>query len=343
MAKRRQKALKWGTWSEERLLDMRLCDLGLRLEGSWIEECIEQLYEELDAKGLRFRPHCWLSDEWFCPDGVPGIAIPFFLLHPRLRRLENKFMREVEGGTRSSCMKLLRHETGHAITNAYLFHRKSAWRKHFGKSSQKYPEMYLPNPHSKRFVIHLDNWYAQSHPHEDWAETFAVWLTPRSDWRIGYRGWSALKKLEYVDKVMQDIQGEKPYVRSRWQPRTLRTLRTTLGDYYQKKRAYYGIEAPNVYDNELLKLFSNKDADKRNEYASDYIARMRPELLEIVSRWTSIYRYRINQVIQDMITRCDKLGLHVPNGNKKMKTETVACLTMLVMSFLYNKRFHIVV
>jgi hypothetical protein len=343
MPTRKRKKFPWATWPEKKLLDTRLCDLGLQIEGTWIEECLEQLYEELAAKELAFRPHCWVSDEWFCPDGVPGFAIPFFLLHPRLRRLERHMMRELEGATHSTCMKLMRHETGHAVANAYLVHRKRSWGKHFGKSSQKYPETYLPNPNSKRFVIHLDNWYAQSHPHEDWAETFAVWLTPRSDWRIGYRGWSALRKLEYVDKVMHEIAGCKPQVRSRWQPRTLRTLRITLAEYYEKKKAYYGIGEPDVYDDELRKLFSDKYADRKNERGADYIQRVKPEVVEIVSRWTSIYRYRVNQVIQDMISRCDTLNLHVPADTRRMKLETVACLTMLVMSFLYNKRFHIVV
>jgi len=343
MPTRRTRSPKWAKWPEEKLLDLRLCDLGVKIEGSWIEDCIEQLYDELEARGFRFRPHFWLSDEWFCPDGVPGIAIPFFLLHPRLRRLERRYMRDVEGHTRSTCMKLLRHETGHAIANAYLVHRKSSWRKHFGLASQKYPQTYLPNPYSKRFVINLDNWYAQSHPHEDWAETFAVWLRPRSDWRIAYRGWSALKKLEFVDKLMEEIRDRKMLVWSRWQPRSLRTLRITLREYYEKKRAYYGIEDPDVYDDELRKLFSDSEDDGHNERASDYIQRVKPEVLEIVSRWTSIYRYRIKQVIQDMIDRCDRLDLHVPNNHKKMKLELVACLTMLVMSFLYNKRFHVVV
>lgn len=339
----KSKSFKWAKWSDDKLLTVRLCDLGLRLEGSWIQDCIDQLYEELSAKGLDFRPHCWLSDEWFCPDGVPGIAIPFFLLHPRLRRLERRFMREIEGNTRSSCMKLLRHETGHAIANAYLVHRRRSWVKHFGRSSEKYPQTYLPNPYSKRFVVNLDNWYAQSHPHEDWAETFAVWLKPRSDWRIAYRGWSALKKLEYVDGLMDELRGTRQLVRSRWQPRSLRTLRDTLQGYYDKKRSYYGIEEPDIYDNELRKLFSDGAPDKDNEAAADYIERSKPEVIEIVARWTSIYRYRIDQVIQDMQYRCDKLGLHVRSDHRKMKLELIACVTMLVMNFLYNKRFHIVV
>ncbi len=195
----------WVSWSRQKLLDTRICDLDLRIEDSELEARIRQLRKELRNQGFVFRPHFWLSEEWYSPDGVPGVGIPFFLAHPRLKSLENERMLEVEGGTRDWCMKLLRHETGHAVVNAYQLHRRRSWQQHFGKSSVKYPDSYLPRPYSKRFVIHLDNWYAQSHPDEDWAETFAVWLTPRFDWRARYRGWPALKKLEYIDTLMNEI------------------------------------------------------------------------------------------------------------------------------------------
>jgi hypothetical protein len=184
---------RWTDWDEDRLLDMRIRDLGLTIAGTWLEERVHRLYAELQAKDLRIRPHCWLSEEWFSPDGVPGIAIPFFLAHPRLKRLERKFILDVEGGTPAKCMRLLRHEAGHAIDHAFQLHRRRSWRRIFGLSSQPYPEYYRPKPASRRYVVHLDNWYAQAHPDEDFAETFAIWLTPGSRWRDRYRGWSALR------------------------------------------------------------------------------------------------------------------------------------------------------
>ena len=114
----RKRQPKWADWPDEKLLDLKICDLGVRLEGTRLEQRIEQIYDELAEKGLRFRPHCWLSDEWFTPDGIPGVAIPFYLAHPRLERLEKKQMLEVEGGNRAWCMRILRHEAGHAIDNA---------------------------------------------------------------------------------------------------------------------------------------------------------------------------------------------------------------------------------
>ena len=58
-------------------------------------------------------------------------------------------------------------------------------------------------------MLNLANWYAQSHPIEDFAETFAVWLRPGSRWRSRYADWPALRKLEYVDALMQEVD-EQP-------------------------------------------------------------------------------------------------------------------------------------
>jgi len=151
----------WEKCSTQELLDWRLCDLGVELEGSWLEYPIERLYLELEARNLRVRPHCWLSEEWFSPDGVPGIAIPFYLAHPRLKRLERSQILEVEGGTQSECIRLLRHEAGHAIQHAFRLHRRKKWRSVFGSSTEPYPDYYRPNPGSRRYVVHLPYWYAQ--------------------------------------------------------------------------------------------------------------------------------------------------------------------------------------
>ena len=151
-----------------------------------------------------------MSEEWFSPDGIPGIAIPFYLAHPRLQRLERRLMREVEGGNDKWLMRILRHETGHAIDTAFGLRRRKSWRDTFGKASRRYPSRYSPRPASRRFVLHLGHWYAQSHPTEDFAETFAVWLPRYSRWRSQYAGWPALRKLEYVDETMRNLRASAP-------------------------------------------------------------------------------------------------------------------------------------
>ena len=163
-------------------------------------------------RGIRFRPHCWLAQEWFSPDGIPGIAIPFYLAHRRLMSIERRFMREVEGGNRNWLMRILRHEAGHAIDSAYRLRRRSRWRAVFGPASLPYPDTYRPRPGSRRFVQHLGAWYAQAHPTEDFAETFAVWLKPHSPWRREYRGLAGVRKAG----IHRRARAAKSASRSRW-------------------------------------------------------------------------------------------------------------------------------
>jgi len=332
----------WIHWPTEKLLDLRIRDLRLRIERTELAERVRALHRELEDRGFKyFRPHCWLSDEWFCPDGVPGIAIPFFLAHPRLQRLECEFMLEVEGGLQQHCMKLLRHEAGHALLNAYQVHRRRDWQKVFGQSSVKYPDTYLPKPYSKSYVTHLDNWYAQSHPHEDWAETFAVWLKPGSDWRKRYRDWPALRKLEYVDKLMEEIRTQRPRVRNKHEVLPARSLKLTLRRYYTEKQKRYGRDSPEFFDRDLRRLFSDAPEHKALPKASQYIRRHRNEIINVVARWTSEYNYRINMVLKAMIARSDALRLRVARSDEEMLRDLSVCLTTLVMNKLHSGGFKV--
>src|SRR5215211_3480801 len=257
MTARKRSALRWEDWPRERLLDVRIRDLGLTLEGTWVETCVHDLYRELEKRGIALRPHCWLSDEWFSPQNVPGIAIPFYLVHPRLIRLERSMVLEAEGSSRSECMRILRHEAGHAIQHGYRLHLRRSYRRIFGKSSTKYPTSYRPKPASRQFVQHLRAYYAQAHPDEDFAETFAVWMQPRARWRKRYHGWGALKKLEYVDTLMGELRGIRPPVTTRVRVAPISQLSSTLREHYDEKRALYAVDYPSTYDRELCRVFSN--------------------------------------------------------------------------------------
>src|SRR5579864_2030546 len=228
----------WAALKDEELLAVRMCDLGVRIEGSELEGRVHQFHSDLAARGVRLRPDCYLGDEWFSPAGVPAIAIPFYLAHPRLKALEHRQMLEVEGGTPDWCQQLLRHECGHAIDHAYRFSSREDWRAVFGSPEAEYaPETYQPRPYSKGFVRHLPNWYAQAHPDEDFAETFAVWLTLTPDeWRQPYRGWKALDKLQYVDTLMQEVREKAPFKRDGRRTWDASRSRRTLGKYYATKR-----------------------------------------------------------------------------------------------------------
>ncbi|MEA2625434.1 MAG: hypothetical protein QOD06_1479 [Candidatus Binatota bacterium] len=315
-----------------------MCDLGLRIEHTWVERRVRALYRDLHRRGLRFRPHVWLSTEWFSPDGVPGIALPFYLAHPRLMRLERAKMLEVEGGTREGCMKILRHECGHAIQHAYELHRRRRWQELFGRSSEKYPESYRPNPASRRYVQHLRLYYAQSHPVEDFAETFAVWLQPERGWRKRYEGWPALKKLEYVDELMGELTHAPPLVRTRRRVEPLDHIRKTLGAYYEEKHEQYSISYPDVYDEDLQRLFSANPRHRDRERASKFLRRKRREIRRLVARWTGEYEAALDQVLSDMIGRCGELKLRAVGSERKLLTDFAVLLTVNTMSFLYRWR-----
>ncbi len=320
---------------------MRICDLGVRVEGTRLEDRIQRLHDELDAKGIQFRPHYWLSEEWFTPDGITGIAIPFYLAHPRLMRLEDKQMLEVEGGTEQWCLKILRHELGHAIDNAYRLRRRRRWREVFGKASQPYPRYYSPKPYSKNHVLHLGMWYAQSHPVEDFAETFAVWFRPRSRWRSQYQGWPALKKLEFVDELITEIRAEKAKVRSRERIDPVSAIRTTLREHYRKKRAHYGMDHPDFYDRDLQRLFSASAKQPGQSSAAAFLRRIRSELRQAVAKWTGEHQYTIDQVLTEMISRCRELKLYVDRPRHDLERDLLVLVTVQTMNYLHGGRHRV--
>jgi hypothetical protein len=334
--RRAAKETPWARLPDEELLDWRLCDLNLEIEGTVLEQRIDRLCEELRYRGLRFRPHFWLSDEWFSPDGVPGVAIPFYLAHPRLAALERRQMLEVEGGTEDWCLRILRHETGHAVDTAYRLHRRSRYRKIFGKYTAPYPDNYHPKPYSKNYVLHLEPSYAQAHPAEDFAETFAVWLKPRSTWRSTYDGWPVMKKLEYMAALMQEIRSQKPLVTSREHIEPVRKLRKTLREHYRQKCDRYGINLPNLYDQHLRKLFSDGPESSGQLSAATFLRRNRAELRKTVAHWTGEYQYIIDQVLEEMIARCRELNLRLDRPPEQAQRDALALVTVQTMNYLHG-------
>lgn len=325
----------WEHLPLDELLDLRLCDLGLQLEGTWLEPLTERVVEELEAKGLDLKPHFWLADEWFTPEGVTGAAIPFYLAHPRLMQLERKQMLEVEGGTRGECLKLLRHELGHVVDFSYRLNRRRRYRELFGRAATPYPSHYRPNPRSKRHVQHLDGWYAQAHPLEDFAETFALWLTPRSSWRKQYGSWPALRKLECVDELMSEIAGTPPKCGSRERPSSLPRLRRTLRTHYRRKRAHYATGYTDVYDRDLLKIFSNDPKHRRRRTAADFLRRNRRAIRELVARWTGEYQFTLDQNLKEMTGRCRELKLRLRVSERQAKTDFAIMLAVHTVQNLY--------
>lgn len=332
---------EWAAWPDEKLLDLRLCDLALSIEHSSLVPRLEQLGAELAAHRLVFRPHVWISDEWFTPDGVPGIAIPFYLVHPRLAKLELQQMLQVEGGSPEWCMRILRHEAGHAIENAYRLRLRKRRKQLFGRSNVPYPTYYTPRPYSKRYVLHLDLWYSQSHPDEDFAETFAVWLDPHSNWRTQYAGWPALKKIEYVDALMQELADTPPAVTPTDQVDPLSSLTKTLREHYQARRSHYGLEHPHFYDQDLKRLFVDAAEAPTGMKAAQFITRMRREARRRVAERTGAYQYTIDRLLESILARCRELDLRLAVTPEQAKLDFMMLLTVQTMNFLHSGRHRV--
>ena len=329
----------WENLSDEELLEQNISRLSLKLEGTELEPLVRQLYDELTQKGLAFHPPCHVGDEWFCPVGIPAIFVPFFLVHPRLRELERKIILEVEGETSEWFMKLMRHEAAHAYSFAYRLYKRKKWQAQFGLASTEENEFYRPRPYSRSYVIHLADWYAQSHPDEDFAETFAVWLTPGLDWRARYAGWRALPKLEYVDELMRSLTGKPPLHQPEYRVADYDCLNLKLKTYYARKRKAYEESYPDFYDKDLRKLFADGSDTPERQPASRYLRSHRKQVMDSVCQWTNERKYRVNQLLAKVIDRCDQLDLHVRTGDPTLNLRLVAYVTTLVMNHLFTGRF----
>jgi hypothetical protein len=331
---------KWANLADDELLNLRMCDLKLGIPGTYLEDCIAQLYLELDASGLNFQPPCYLGDEWFSPDNSPSISIPFYLAHPKLKHLEKKIMLEIEGDTEKECMKLLRHEAGHALCHAFRLPRRRLWQSVFGSPSEEFDDFYHYQPYSRSYVRHLENWYAQSHPEEDFAETFAVWLTPELDWKKQYQGWPAAKKLNYVDKLIQDLKGKSPLQTKIEKPFAVAHLKRRLKTHYEKRRKFYSEEDPALFDSDLRHIFiSAEQNEHKGMSASRFLRQQRSLFLGVIAYWTRERKFTVNRLIKKLTTRCEELKLYVDQDEVKARTEITAYLTALVSNYLFTGKF----
>ncbi len=323
----------------QEILTKPIKELGLKLEGSPLERLVQQLYRELDRKGLRrFRPLCYLTDEWGCPSGEPVIGIPFYLADPKLARLE-KEMNDLED--RREILMYLRHEAGHAFNYAYELYRTPEWRDLFGPFRRPYRDGYRPVPFSRRFVRHIAGWYAQKHPDEDFAETFAVWLTPRSAWRKRYRGWGAMAKLRYVDRMARRFRDTEPMRPQGRTDITVEEMETTVEDHYKQALEQQTQSVDLALDSDLQDIFpASKRKQKGARPAVDLLREGRKSLVDKVTYWTGVQRPLVKRLVESIETRVGELGLRATvTGEKEHLTEVATYTTALAMNYLARGKF----
>ncbi len=320
------------------LMQARIKDLKLHLKGTPLERFILQLSEELEAKGISLRPECYLSDQWGCPSGVPVIGIPFYLADPNLLTIEET----LGGGAESEreVMMYLRHEAGHAFCYAYKLYETEEWKKLFGDYSKPYLETYKPHPFSRKYVVHISGWYAQKHPDEDFAETFAVWLTPGSDWQERYKTWGASKKLHYVEETVKALGRAAPVVDLAERDLDVGQMEETVLDHYRQRMLEEKIDLHigEHLDQDLSTLFEAPDIG--NTRADTLIRAERQALIHAVAQYSGVGRGVVKSVLDHLLERTTALNLTVHRDKaREYMTKLTALQTALAMNFLYTDRF----
>lgn len=321
---------------KQTILSRRINELPLKIQGTRLETFINKLYLTLEEHGITFRPKCYLADDWGCPDGVPVIGIPFYLADPRLSQLEGE-LTGINAEDDREIFMYLYHEAGHAFNYAYKLYLQSEWRSLFGLFSKAYKENYKPKPFSPSFVRHIPGWYAQKHPDEDFAETFAVWLT-NADWKKIYSETPALTKLLYVDRIVKEWGRRPPLVNKEILDTPIEELTETLKDWYSKDDSVnVKNELPEIINEDLKTLFNYSGSDYQ---ASEFIKINRLKLSQDINCWTGVNQEKIEALINELIKRTKLLNLKIDNErlNESLIDLTIFVNT-LVMNYLYTDNF----
>ena len=322
----------------QEFLSRPIRELGLKLEGSPVQRFVEQLYRELELKGLtKFRPLCYLTDEWGCPSGEPVIGIPFYLAHTALAQLE-KENRDLEDAR--EIMMYLRHEAGHAFTYAYKLHSSAEWKQLFGPFRRPYRDNYRPVPFSRDYVRHLPGWYAQKHPDEDFAETFAVWLTPRSNWRKRYRGWGAMAKLRYLDRLARQLGKIEPLRRRGQTDITADEMETTVAEFYHQAPREEVAVKDLTPETDLREIFRVSKRRKGALPAKEFLHRHRKAIIDKAAHWTGAQRPLIRNLMESIEKQAEQFDLRADEKQESEHlAEITAYVTALVMTYVTKGKF----
>ncbi len=318
--------------------DTPLRNLGLGIQGTLLEPVIEQIRAELACTLKRLKPRFYLSTEWGVPFGSVSVGIPFYLAKPELLRLHAERVGHIEGGSRTDLLRYLRHELGHVVNYGYKLYEDEEWISLFGPITRPYVEDYRPKPFSRRFVRHLPGWYAQKHPDEDFAETFAVWLTPGLDWRSEYAKWPrALMKLNYVDAVVRRLVDVPPVVTTEDLDEDVAEITLSPEQYYRNCLNSTSEEPPTL-DSAMRSIFEDLGSTTGvNEKASELFHRMENTLMADVYRWTGHFPERTRMLLRHLAERADLLNLsYAEDRESEAVVSLTTFLTALAMNYVHE-------
>ncbi len=329
------------------ILGKRICDFDLKIEGQALEKVIERFRVELRARGIvKLQPAFYLTDEWGVPEGSVAIGIPFYLADQKLLAVhKRKRAGLVEGETDEDVLRYLRHEMGHVVNYAYRLYATEVWANLFGPMSRPYTEDYRVVPFSPDFVRHLPGGYAQKHPDEDWAETFAVWMTPDLDWRGRYHDApGALLKLEYCARTLAALREVEPEVTSTQIDYDTRELKATVQEYYESIDLGEAV-IPRSLDGDLSAIFARhrdagENAPARLGHAGQLLARHGDFLANCAYRWTGVDPSLTSPIVAHLARRASALALQYPLAARdEVLVELSSFLTALAMNYQYRGKF----
>lgn len=216
------------------LIDTPVAQLDLEPVGS-LAEALNQVQAELAGVSLLVEPNYYLGNsDWWTPERAVSVNVPWFLANPTLWRLAQR--NRDTSFSLDQVLRGLRHETGHAVGYAYELWKTDGYRDLFGDTDAPYPEhgAWGADPQSLEHVSYLTftpAHYAQKHPDEDFAETFAAWLDPTFDWRAKFAEVpKVMAKFEWVDAIMHTLAGVPPIVTRPGKIQPYHRLQGTVGE-----------------------------------------------------------------------------------------------------------------
>ena len=328
------------------LLDLRVCDLGLRIEGGPLEPAVNRVRGEFIASGLtRLRPVFYLSNEWGVNLDTIAVGIPFYLADDRLRLLYASRGGLIEGIDQDDILRYLRHELGHVVNYAYRLHETADWRSLFGVMTVEYPEEYSVVPFQSRYVRHLPGQYAQIDADEDWAETFAVWLNPQSDWRELYRDAPLiLGKLEYCERAVAGLRERDPEVTDAELDADVGEIEDTVEEFFADELPVASL--PNSVDADLRALLSPHTPTTAGaqpvvrEPAAPFLRRHRDHLAAAVYRWTGVFPEKIQPLLVYLEQRAERLDLtYLATERDEVLADLASFVTTLAMNYTQRRTF----
>lgn len=327
-------------------LSVPIGKLGLSIAGSALEPILADFAAELERVGIRrVKPVFYLSTEWGVPFDTVAVAIPFYLARPELAKLQAERAGFVEGLNRADILRYLRHEMGHVINYAFKLYERDDWMRLFGSIDAEYVEEYKPQPFSRKFVHHLPGWYAQKHPDEDWAETFAVWMTPGLDYEAEYVSWPvALEKLRYCDRIMAELKDREPLVTANDLDEDVSELVHSLDDFYGTGAATPA-DLPPGLDGALRTIFEDPaqpedGATGGRKPASGLIGSLEREIMADVYRWTGHFPERTRLLLRHLAKRVDDLKLvYAESQQTPVAVGLTTVVTALAMNYVQHGRY----